>query len=71
MEFTQQEESFEENVQAKPSTEDVELDQAQLEAVAGGGVIGAVIGGTIGAIGGPAGVVGGAIVGHYIEEALK
>ncbi len=59
------------NIPAKPNTEDVELNEDQLEAVAGGGVIGALIGGAIGAIGGPAGAVGGAIVGHYIEESLK
>ena len=71
MEFKEEQKPIEENVQAKPNTQDVELNENQLEAVAGGGIIGAAIGGAIGAIGGPAGVIGGAIVGHYIEEALK
>ena len=60
----------------KPETElvqvvDVELNEEQLEAAAGGGLLGACIGGAIGALAGPGGVIMGAAAGHVIEEALR
>lgn len=47
MEFSQEQNLSEENVQVKLNTEDVELNEDQLEAVAGGksGVTGGIIGG--------------------------
>lgn len=38
MKFAEEQKPTEENVQAKPNTVDVELNEDQLEAVAGGGV---------------------------------
>jgi hypothetical protein len=58
------------NIPAKTAMDD-ELNEEQLEAVAGGGWRGALLGGALGVIGGPGGVVLGAAIGHSIEEALK
>lgn len=58
------------DIPAEPSMEDVELSEDQLEVAAGGGVIGACIGGAIGAVAGPWGLLAGAYIGHQIEESL-
>lgn len=52
------------NIPAKPNMEDAELNEDQLEAVAGGGLIGAAVGAVVGGIvGGPVGAVVGAAAG--------
>ena len=59
------------NIPHKPSLEDMELSEEQLELVAGGGWLGAAIGAGIGSLGGPLGALTGAYVGHVIEEAIN
>ncbi|AXG69010.1 NHLP leader peptide domain protein [Kordia sp. SMS9] len=59
------------NIPKLPNPEDLELTDEQLELVAGGGWLGAAIGGAVGAIGGPGGVLIGAMAGHAIEEAFS
>jgi hypothetical protein len=59
------------NIPNIPNPDNLELNDEQLELVAGGGWVGAAIGGAVGAIGGPWGAIAGAMAGHAIEEAFQ